>query len=1600
LARKQTNGQVRSANEMFWFFSPLHLFGSLSCLLLNSAIFQVAQEICCTTDNSEVAEIEPSDLWDTILAMTKNTITSQSVEPPRLDTPRLDTPKMWSDYKQHAAIANLIDTAVSHKNLQQRKTYIERIMNLPSIHQRSLMALLERQKKQSVSTSTPSKDKKSTVKTRTSAKKRTKTGETTNKPSSDATPTQKPTPNERDTTPDSGSRPPFSPRHSNNRTTPDSSNNVAQLPPSKSDSRGKGRGLFSTPRCLTRQRSFEDAFGSTPQLPDSANPSPKRQASGPQAFFSPGLGDTAEYEKAVQEMRERNQTMESDLEKSRQRETDLAQKLEDVESNFRQEMMKVERDARLREEECKDTYETEMTTLQHDLANVSQKYEQAKQAKQELAGVKDEMELMLHTKGMLAETTEKLRNYKERLQQCSDVKDALQREEQFHSKSVEECLRLDNELKILQPLKHQLEDYKTRAADVEVKFAESQDELRKWKHESLTLASTNEELLKGSESQQEEIEELRKRVQTEERAREASAGVGDGMSELNPELKEEVLRLRNENNQLRAFKNKRETDSVQKMEQKMEDLERLQERYKNQYLSTKGKLEDTQVELKDALGREAKLEKDLSEWTCRAQEAQERADGLSRQLRKCQDDLQASRAREENLDKELVEWAEQAKTWRTRADDLAGKLQKCSEDLHASITRESNLEEELANQVEKAKESQQRANSLSAELDTCTADLVATRERESNLNKEVLEWTEQAKLSQERANDVSEQLHKSSTELTSSRNREASLEKELSDWSKQAKASNEQVHDLSQQLEQCVNNLKATRETLNESQSQELALRDDLADVTTRAEDSESVSTQRMELLQITRQKLTVSHFQVETLELKNRELELDRSTWTEKARAAYEDSGRLETELGETKSLMKSTLEKLSTSQVEVANLQNVEKRLTAEVESWNEKATSAESLTDLLQEELVQTREILNKKQTALETSQDEGEMLKVEVENAETKVKELVEELDRACKERQEAIDETAKRVEATRAERTAKADNDIHSLRSQLEAQLEEELQYGAKMKQELFHTQETLNETHVSLGSSQHREKMFKHEVAKLQDRQKELEDELETAKTKSDDTVEESEKSLEATREVLNAKGKKDMDELQHNMNMLLEGERKAKRLVDEKREAELKALREESNKRIAELEEEAARAREASKKETQDQLEHVRSDHEKQIEEAKKTAKEENEKLMTKGKAMLKNVDRKAQEEIQAAEEECAALQENYDHLQKEKQAIANAYKNKVTEYKKKLQITTGRIVNLTQETDDLQDSVKAFEREKFKLQEENDRYRRQLGGRFGTDAKVQNQLEMIQKEFKNALEETRELKRKLNQDRSTGFHSDVPSGSLPAIDEDSDALEKNYSRDAVNQSTLVQLRTEYEETIEELNDEKRELVMKNSAAITDVQKAEKRAWEADQDNASLKHENTSLLLQIERMNMTTQSMASYKKEPTQMSTLNETSFGEELDENDYQYDGENSTRNLLHVNTANHWETDNGTSLLPRAPDSSMRVLSPSHSYHNGANRNSPALRKSPKIDVPMPSSVSHFSQSPINKGENTDKQIPSFAQYGSKSSAKDGPSECKQS
>ena len=477
-----------------------------------------------------------------------------------------------------------------------------------------------------------------------------------------------------------------------------------------------------------RSRNREEAFGS----PISGfTTQRKRNALGRMAvegFFSPGTIDAA-LDTMVDDLRRQNENLQQDLDVSQKRESELSSKIQDMENRLKKDMMKLESAALRKAEEVRAEHFAEITRLQYELEDLLDIKVKEEIAQRELGNARDEIDLLEHTAEKLAETEEKFRKCRERMEQLGDVKDALRREEEAHSASVEECLRLENELKSLQPLRRQLEDYKTRAIDAEVKLAECQEDLKHLTNISQNLTSAHKELLKGAKMHQEEADELRKRLYDDESTAEGSASaIGEGISELNPKVREELDRLRNENQRLQDFAAKREDDAVQMLEEKLDDESRRLDKFKDQYFATKADLELSRKELNQSITQEGQLRIAINEWVTKwtevdnlLQEANASLNQLKMEFDETESLLNDSKARELNLAGALQEW-----------QDTAGVAQSLAESRRMEL---ETTKAELDDTMNSFLTSQEQEKRLNADLDDWACKFSALKENQSELHE-------------------------------------------------------------------------------------------------------------------------------------------------------------------------------------------------------------------------------------------------------------------------------------------------------------------------------------------------------------------------------------------------------------------------------------------------------------------------------------------------------------------------------------------------------------------------------------------------------------------------------------------------------------------------------------------------------------------------------------------------------------------------------------------------------------------------------------------------------------------------------------------------
>jgi chromosome segregation ATPase len=1156
---------------------------------------------------------------------------------------------------------------------------------------------------------------------------------------------------------------------------------------------------------------------------------------------SPGLGGDAEYERVVEGMRDEIETLKKQLDLSQKKETELAHLIDEKEASFKKELIQVERNARHRYEEAQDEYEKQLTQIKGKLSQMSDELLTVCNERDELSKLRDEMDIMKHTKATLEETQERLNAYKERVHQLADIKSALKEEEEAHSRCVEDNLKLRNEIQTLLPLKKQLEEYQSRLADAEVQMTDYEDQLAKFKDQRLSSSDINEQMEQYVLAQEEELQELRRRVRLGEvstESKESISFIGEGLSELNPELREELMKLRNDNEQLRLFREKRGDDNVSKLEQEVGDKTRLAERYKTQFLSTKDQLESTQRSLQDSRGREAKLRSDLAESLKKVQEAQGEVEDLSSQLHKVNEELSSSQQRESKLEDELSSWASEAKHLQEHSNDLSRRLKRHEDLLEDSLKREKGLATELDQVKAELEETIEENEALTEELEERTVQLQSSEKRENELSIDLKEWTKRAQESHDHMKEISAQLVQSSNDLKIVKEERSNIEARFTLFKEEAE---EQISKLSEELRSTSTMLQETQKNIEDAKNREMSLQNEIADLTCRAEDAEGVSKQRMELLHTTREKLQSVESKLEEFEKIHQQTLASLASWTSRSKEAESKIRVLDDEIEELRRTSLDTEEKLAESQALSDHLRGEIVTLSQEKEDAMKQAGEAQALVDRLRVEVGETTNNLLQAREELKNLQLSEAKLTEQLYDTEKTLGNLENEIESQVAVREE-VTKKFDTLKCEHAQLSEKWANEKKALSEDLESQRDQR----NKLENELASANETLSELHVTLGSLHHREKMLKHDISKLTHKQQETEKKLSETESELLQVKEESAKSIENLEELLVTQSEEVIRKLKDNMNKLVEDERILKRQAEELYKHRLEEAHQEHQKSLDSVENKWREKIDHLRKETDTKINRMKAEYEDMIVELKKAAEEEKMSLMDQGKAMLKENKTKIQnlsDDVEYLESKILDLEEEKKKIVEGNERIGKQFQLKMGEYKKKLQEAASRNKILASNQDELKDKVTSLSREKIKLLEENDRYRRQLGGRSGTDSVLQSQLESVQKELYDADEENKELKRKL---RNNGYNG------LSSISEES----TGYGlRSGAKHSTLAQQRAEYEETIMTLKDEMRGHVMEKTALITAAQAESKRAWEAEQQVSDLKKQATSLLLEKARL-------------------------------------------------------------------------------------------------------------------------------------------------
>ena len=413
---------------------------------------------------------------------------------------------------------------------------------------------------------------------------------------------------------------------------------------------------------------------------------------------------------------------------------------------------------------------------------------------------------------------------------------------------------------------------------------------------------------------------------------------------------------------------------------------------------------------------------------------------------------------------------------------------------------------------------------------------------------------------------------------------------------------------------------------------------------------------------------------------------------------------------------------------------------------------------------------------------------------------------------------------------------------------LEESYDDATRLSEKFKEQFFQAKSALEETQQLLCDSESREVKLKVEVEELKKKIEGLDDEMKEERLKCHKAALDAERIFQNEKKSLVNKGRQDLHDLEEKLTAKIEADRKQHKDKMDRAEAQRIEIENNLSEQLTALREHSSKALRTTKELGQNMLDEMEQSKQVEVETLLKNKADEIEALITKGKAMIRESRQKAKALQLKITEECEVKISSLEESLEKVKSIQEEYEKKATakidKRDQQIKVLEARNRESMTASSQLEDKLKKSERSNKELTGDNDRLRRQLGSRFGPGGSSQNHLEELTSVCKSLQEENRRLKQ-MNPDRLI-FAKDVQ--------ESKSRSDTTNAITSFSKSALTEFREEYEEKIEELENEKRDLIMKSSAAATETRKAEQRSWELEEELTKVKSELTTSKLALQR--------------------------------------------------------------------------------------------------------------------------------------------------
>lgn len=214
--------------------------------------------------------------------------------------------------------------------------------------------------------------------------------------------------------------------------------------------------------------------------------------------------------------------------------------------------------------------------------------------KDQLNAACDELDILRPQAAKVDAAEAKNEMLKLKLEDLQNVKQQLKTEYENHTATFTELTALKQEAEALRKLKPTMETYRSELAELKITYEECRLRLSGKEEEILVLRRNIESLTgghQGSLLQTQSLAEELRESQEQLRAMERVGGIGEGMSELNPALMQELKRLQAENTELLSKLDNSSLESLAQLEKNLTDAKVMNNSLQKKLLATKDSLE-------------------------------------------------------------------------------------------------------------------------------------------------------------------------------------------------------------------------------------------------------------------------------------------------------------------------------------------------------------------------------------------------------------------------------------------------------------------------------------------------------------------------------------------------------------------------------------------------------------------------------------------------------------------------------------------------------------------------------------------------------------------------------------------------------------------------------------------------------------------------------------------------------------------------------------------------------------------------------------------------------------------------------------------------